>query len=81
MTEHQTGASSPSLREMSPIGQLEIPRIHISAMIAEGISSAVLSRAVGHVTGTVLPGQPGNISLAAHRDIWFRHLGDMRWAT
>jgi sortase A len=63
---------------MAPIGQLEIPRVHISAIVAEGTSSPVLSRAVGHITGTALPGQTGNITLAAHRDTWFRHLGEVR---
>lgn len=73
-----TKPSSGGLGEMSPIGRLEIPRIHISAMVAEGTSSRVLSRAVGHALGTALPGQPGNVTLAAHRDTFFRHLGDVR---
>src|SRR5215469_15794104 len=79
MADRQTDTSSRSLREMSPIGQLEIPRVHISAMVGEGTSPQILSRAVGHVTGTALPGEPGNTTLAAHRDTWFRHLGDVRW--
>ena len=70
--------SSSGLGEMSPIGQLEIPRVHISGMVAEGTSSRVLSRAVGHAVGTALPGQLGNVTLAAHRDTFFRHLGDVR---
>ncbi|HEY2169125.1 MAG TPA: hypothetical protein VGJ30_05825 [Candidatus Angelobacter sp.] len=48
--------SSSSLGEMAPIGRLEIPRVHLSAMVAEGTSSRVLSRAVGHAVGTALPG-------------------------
>ena len=56
MADRQTDTSSRSLREMSPIGQLEIPRVHISAMVGEGTSPQILSRAVGHVTGTALPG-------------------------
>jgi sortase A len=70
--------SSSGLGEMSPIGRLEIPRVHISAMVAEGTSSRVLSRAVGHALGTALPGQSGNVTLAAHRDTFFRHLGAVR---
>ena len=69
--------SSSGLGEMSPIGRLEIPRVHMSAMVAEGTSLRVLSRAVGHALGTALPGQPGNVTLAAHRDTFFRHLGDV----
>ena len=78
VARQQTNTASGRLREMSPIGQLEIPRIHISAMVAEGTSPAVLSRAVGHVSGTALPGQSGNITLAAHRDTFFRHLHDIQ---
>ena len=63
---------------MSPIGRLEISRVHISAVVAEGTSQLVLSRAVGHAVGTALPGQTGNVTLAAHRDTFFRHLGDVR---
>jgi len=79
LAAEQQKASSGGLAEMSPIGRLEIPRVHISAMIAEGTSPRVLSRAVGHAIGTALPGQPGNVTLAAHRDTFFRHLSDMRW--
>jgi sortase A len=77
-TRQQADTASSSLREMSPIGNLEIPRVHISAMVAEGTSRSVLSRAVGHVSGTALPGQSGNITLAAHRDTFFRNLHDVR---
>jgi sortase A len=76
--EPQKTLSSSRLNEMSPIGRLEIPRIHISAVVAEGTSPRVLSRAVGHAVGTALPGQAGNVTLAAHRDTFFRHLGDIR---
>src|SRR5260370_21754924 len=48
-------------------------------MVEEGRSRRVLSRAVGKDVGTSLPGQYGNITLAAHRDTFFRHLGDIRW--
>src|SRR5712671_5101521 len=48
----QNEPASMRLGEMSPIGRLEIPRVHISAMVAEGTSPHVLSRAVGHAVGT-----------------------------
>src|SRR5437588_11926507 len=57
--EQQRETSSGGLGEMSSIGRLEIPRVHISAMVAEGTSPSVLSRAVGHAIGSALPGQPG----------------------
>ena len=59
------------------VGRVDVPRIHLSAMIAEGATSPVLDLAVGHVPGTVLPGQAGNTALAAHRDTFFRRLGEL----
>jgi sortase A len=76
--KHEKKMPFSGLGEMSPIGRLEIPRVHISAAVAEGTTPRVLSRAVGHAVDTALPGQLGNITLAAHRDTFFRHLGDMR---
>jgi sortase A len=76
--EQPRKTSSRDATKTFAIGRLDIPRAHISAMIAEGTSPRVLSRAIGHAVGTALPGQPGNITLAAHRDTFFRHLGDVR---
>src|SRR5439155_13139407 len=47
---------------------MEIPKIGLSVMIADGIDKTTLRRAVGHVPGTALPGETGNAGLAAHRD-------------
>jgi LPXTG-site transpeptidase (sortase) family protein len=71
-------SSFRQLREMSLIGRLEIPRIHLSTVVAEGASARVLRKALGHVPGTALPGQYGNIAIAGHRDTFFRHLGKLR---
>lgn len=60
------------------VGRIEIPRTRLSAIVAEGTSSEVLSVAVGHVEGTALPGESGNIALAAHRDTFFRGLGELQ---
>jgi sortase A len=46
-------------------------------MVAEGASARVLRIAVGHVPGTALPGQAGNVGLAAHRDSFFRQVGKL----
>lgn len=69
------------LADMSILAFLNIPSIHASAMVAEGDSPRVLERAVGHVPGTALPGRPGNVVLAGHRDTFFRKLGDIEKAT
>jgi len=60
------------------IGRVEIPRLQLSAMVCEGAGNPTLRRAVGHVRGTALPGQPGNVALAGHRDTFFRSLRDLR---
>ncbi len=65
-------------RPGEPIGRLEIPRLHVSAMVLEGTTSKVLRVAAGHVTGTALPGAAGNVAIAAHRDTFFRALRDVR---
>src|SRR5487761_1519613 len=61
------------------IGRLEIPRLHISTIVLEGDDVHVLRYGAGHVPGTSLPDRlndtrPGNISIAGHRDTFFRPL-------
>lgn len=60
--------------EGSLLGEIEIPRIGLSSVILEGTEAGTLRRAVGHIPGTALPGQPGNLCLAGHRDTFFRPL-------
>ncbi len=69
--------SDPSFADTSTVGRIEIPRIHIAAMVAEGTTAQVLKIAVGHISGTALPGEAGNVALAGHRDTFFRRLGDL----
>jgi sortase A len=56
------------------LGRIEIARIGIEAMILEGTDERTLRRAVGHFPGSALPGQPGNVAIAGHRDTFFRAL-------
>lgn len=63
---------------MALVGRLDVPRLKLSAMVAEGTTSRVLRVAVGHVPGTALPWQNGNVSLVAHRDSFFRRLGELK---
>jgi sortase A len=60
------------------VGRIQIPRLHLSAIVMEGTDRRTLSRAVGHIRGTALPGGPGNVGLAGHRDSFFRSLKDVR---
>lgn len=56
------------------IGRLQIPRLGLSVMVAEGVGGLTLRRAVGHISGTPLPGEMGNTALSGHRDTFFRPL-------
>lgn len=60
------------------VGRIEIQRIGLAAMIMEGTDERTLRRAVGHFTGTALPGQRGNVAIAGHRDTFFRALRNIR---
>lgn len=62
------------------VGRLDIPRLHLSAIVLEGDDDRTLKLGVGHVPGTALPGRPGNVALAAHRDSYFRPLRGIRTA-
>jgi sortase A len=64
-------------REGDLLGMLTMPRLEITATVHEGISEPTLLRGIGHVPGTALPGQRGNVALAAHRDTHFRALRDV----
>lgn len=60
------------------LGRLAIPRIGISVMILQGTSSQTLHLGVGHIAGTALPGEQGNIGIAGHRDTYFRGLRNIQ---
>ena len=61
-----------------PLGEIELTRVGVTAMILEGTDDRTLRRAVGHIPGTPLPGQPGNVAIAGHRDTFFRALRNVR---
>jgi sortase A len=72
------GRSSRLPSRTALIGRLSIPRLHWSAMVREGIGENTLRIAVGHIPATALPGQTGNVGVAAHRDTFFRGLKDLK---
>lgn len=67
----------PKLEEGSLVGRLEIPRLGLSAIVLEGIEARTLRRGAGHIPGTVLPYENGNVGIAGHRDSFFRALKDI----
>jgi sortase A len=60
------------------IGEMDVPRLGIEAMVVQGDSSKLLRRAVGHMPETPLPWESGNVALAGHRDSFFRPLRNVR---
>ncbi len=82
---HSTTPISPSRsarrRVLYPgdvIGTLQVARLHLAVAIVEGDDGRELEIGAGHIPGTALPGAPGNIGIAAHRDTYFRALRDVR---
>jgi sortase A len=63
-----------AVAEGDVIGEMRIPRLALQAIVVQGESSRVLRRAVGHLSETALPGEAGNVTLAGHRDSFFRPL-------
>ena len=73
-------AESPAIAvsEGSPLGRIEISAVGLTVMVLEGADEGTLRRAVGHIRGTPMPGQRGNVALAGHRDTFFRGLRKIR---
>ncbi len=78
--EGRLGACPPvrAVSSIPVIGRLSVPRLHLSAMVSEGIDGYTLNRAIGHIPRTALPGEAGNVGVAGHRDTFFRPLKDLR---
>jgi sortase A len=53
---------------------LRIPSRNIELPVFDSTDEWALNRGSGHVTGTSLPGERGNVAIAAHRDGFFRGL-------
>lgn len=60
--------------EGAVVAGLKIPRLGLSTVVVEGVEDADLKLAPGHIPGTALPGEPGNVGIAGHRDTFFRPL-------
>ncbi len=60
-----------------PLAVLRIPKVGIEVPVLDGTDDLILNRGVGHIQGTALPGAPGNLGIAGHRDGFFRGLKDV----
>jgi len=63
-----------SVREGSPLSRLDIPRLGISVVVVEGVTTRDLRLGLGHVPGTAFPDEFGNVGIAGHRDTFLRQL-------
>ena len=50
------------------LARLEVPSVNLATTVLEGSDDRTLRKASGHIEETPLPGQPGNIGIAGHRD-------------
>ena len=71
-------AGSHVVSDGGVMGEMEVPRLGLKVMVVQGDSPTLLQRAVGHLPGTALPGESGNVALAGHRDTFFRPLRNIR---
>jgi len=85
MEQHTASGASISLppeisvKQGDLLGRVDVPRLKLSAAVAEGDDDSTLGKAVGHLPDTPLPWQSsGNVAFAAHRDGLFRPLKDIR---
>ena len=67
-------SSWPPVLPNGLIGRIDIPRIRLTAIVVEGTGHSALRRAVGHISGTPMPGEGGNVGISGHRDRFFRPL-------
>jgi sortase A len=70
--------SFPAVATGGMVGRLEIPSLRLSVIVMEGDDQRTLRRAAGHVPGTSLPGEPGNVGITGHRDTFFRPLRNIQ---
>ena len=60
-----------------PVFHLSSPRHPARFTVVEGTTTAALREGPGHLEGSALPGEPGNVVIAGHRDTHFRALKDV----
>jgi sortase A len=69
-----------ALKQETPrtLAILRIPRLNLEVPVYDGTADAVLDLGAGRIEDTALPGTPGNVGIAAHRDGYFRVLKDIK---
>lgn len=78
LTHQQPGAPPTPGR---PVATIDINRLGIHQVIAEGVTASVLRGGPGRVPGSADPGAPGTVTIAGHRTTMggpFRRIGGLR---
>ena len=57
--------------------QIRIPAIDVDVTLVEGVRRRDLKKGPGHLTGSPLPGQPGNSVISGHRTTYGAPFGDL----
>lgn len=74
----QSPAEPRMARPGDPFGEISIPRLGLSAIVAEGVDESTLRHAVGHFPESSTPEGGGTVVLAGHRETFFRGLAHVR---
>src|ERR1700722_13543072 len=56
-------ATRSTIPEGDLVGKVEIPKLHLSAVVFQGTTNSILDKGVGHLEGSALPGETGNVVL------------------
>ena len=78
---HQNRIQYASTTKSEPIDdglvRVLIPKANVDAIVVDGVTRRELSVGPGHIPSTPMPGTPGNSVITAHRDTFFRRIGDL----
>ncbi|MFK8022767.1 MAG: class E sortase [Ilumatobacter sp.] len=73
-------ADPRGFEEQDQLGGISIPKLDVEAPLLEGIRLTTLDNGPGHWPGTAMPGEVGNVVVAAHRTSHggpFRHIDQL----
>lgn len=68
----------PTAANGTVVARFDAPSVKLSANVLEGSTDDILDKAAGHIEGTALPGEAGNVGIAGHRDTTFRAVRNLK---
>jgi sortase A len=78
--QQKQAAAQPSAVAVADDGltRISIPKIDVEAIVLDGTSHKQLAKGPGRILDTAIPGANGNSVITAHRDTYFRKIGDLQ---